>query len=85
MLDRVFEEIEFQCSRNANPDVIELMVFHSDWLKIEIFANEHPPPHFRVKFKDRTASFRIKDCVALNGDPVVLRNDREIKKWWRDQ
>ena len=83
-LDRAFERVESQRSRNANPDVIELLLFHSGRLKIEIFANEHPPPHFRVKFKDKTANFRIKDCVALNGDVVVTRNVREIRKWWYD-
>jgi hypothetical protein len=83
-LDTTFEMIESQRSRRANPDVIELLLFHSGRLKVEIFANEHPPPHFRVRFKNKTANFRIKDCAALNGDVVVLRNMREIEKWWRE-
>ena len=83
-LERTFELIEEKRSRMANPDVIGFMLFHSGRLKIEIFADEHPPPHFRVKFKNKTANFRIKDCISLNGDAVVKRNIREIKKWWRD-
>lgn len=82
MLDATFERIEAQRTRQANPDIIDLMVFNSGRLKVEIFANEHPPPHFRVKFKNETANFRIKDCVALNGNPTVIRNIREIRKWW---
>ena len=83
-LDRTFELIEEQRLRMANPDVIGFMLFHSGRLKIEIFADEHPPPHFRVKFKNKTANFSIKDCAPLNGDTVVKRNIKEIKKWWRD-
>lgn len=37
-------------------------------LKIEIYANEHAPPHFHVKSPDVDASFRISDGSLLNGD-----------------
>ena len=36
-------------------------------LKIEIFAREHPPPHFRVSYQGDTASYRISDCTKING------------------
>lgn len=31
-------------------------------LKIEIYSNEHPPPHFHVKSPNIDASFTIEDC-----------------------
>ncbi len=60
---------------------LEHMVARFNGLKIEIFANEHPPPHFRVKTSDGTANFRIDNCEPLNGDKSVLRKHREIQKW----
>jgi hypothetical protein len=43
-------------------------------LKIEIFSNEHPPPHFRVSYSSETNNFRIDDCSPLNGNA--------LKKWF---
>ncbi|MGH8194068.1 MAG: DUF4160 domain-containing protein [Woeseiaceae bacterium] len=36
-------------------------------LKVEIFSDEHPPPHFRVKYSGETANYTIKDCTKING------------------
>lgn len=52
-------------------------------LKIEVFANEHPPPHFRVRFQGSTANFTIRDCSRLNGSGEVLRYEKNILHWWR--
>jgi hypothetical protein len=30
-------------------------------VKIQIFSDEHPPPHFRVEVGGETANFTIKD------------------------
>lgn len=49
--------------------------------KVEIFADEHPPPHFRVKYQHMTANFSITTCERLNGS-LPLR-DRDIRKWWQ--
>jgi hypothetical protein len=64
-----------------NPDRIELLVARtiSPSLKIEIFANEHPPPHFRVKYAGETANYRIRDCEQLNGG--LRRHYRVIRDW----
>ena len=53
-------------------------------LKIELFSNEHPPPHFRVKFQSSTANFSIADCSRLNGSGEVLKYEKNIILWWRD-
>ncbi|WP_164744757.1 DUF4160 domain-containing protein [Nioella ostreopsis] len=52
-------------------------------LKIEIFSNEHPPPHFRVKFQGSTANYRISDCQRINGSGEVVRFENNILKWWK--
>ena len=36
-------------------------------LKIEIYSNEHPPPHFHVKSPEVNATFAIEDCRQLTG------------------
>lgn len=51
-------------------------------IKVEIFSNEHPPPHFRVKLQDSTANFRISDGELLNGSGEILRHKATIYKWW---
>ena len=48
---------------------------------IEIFSNEHPPPHFRVKYNGRTADFRIADCEQISGETIRFLSN--LKRWWR--
>jgi hypothetical protein len=38
-------------------------------MKIEIYSNDHNPPHFHVKSNDLSinATFRLDDCSLLNG------------------
>ena len=55
-----------------------------DGFKVEIFSNEHPPPHFRVKYQGMTANFRISDCLAINGDKKLLRYRKNVEVWWND-
>jgi hypothetical protein len=49
-------------------------------LKIEIYANEHAPPHFHVKSNDIDAVFSISDCRLLKGT-VSSKDERLIKYW----
>ncbi len=52
-------------------------------MKIEIFSDEHPPPHFRVKFGGETNCFHIS-----NGEPMypnaLKPYYRNIKKWHKE-
>ena len=52
-------------------------------LKVDIFSNEHPPPHFRVSFQGETNNFTISDCTPLNGS-ALSRFFRNIKKWHKE-
>jgi hypothetical protein len=53
-------------------------------LKVLIFADEHPPPHFCVEFQGQSASFAIEDCQRLPGNKGLERFERNIKKWWQE-
>jgi len=60
----------------------EIKVAQLDGIKIEIFANEHPPPHFRVKYAGEAANYTISDCTQLDGD--LKKWYRNIKRWHQD-
>lgn len=60
----------------------EETVARIEGLKVEIFANEHPPPHFRVKYQGSTANFTIEDCTRMNGSGQILRFEKNVKHWW---
>lgn len=60
----------------------KVLVSHIDGLKVEIFSNDHPPPHFRVKFQGSTANFRISDGACINGSGEVMRYHGNINRWW---
>lgn len=49
-------------------------------LKIEIYPNEHTPPHFHVKSPNISATFRIDDCSIINGE--IGANDYEKIIYW---
>ena len=62
--------------------LIEKQVALINGLKIEIFANEHPPPHFRIKYQGETANYRICDGKKINGG--LDKWSRNIKKWHKN-
>lgn len=51
-------------------------------LKIEIYFNEHPPPHFHVKSANIDASFRIENCNLLNGN-ISRKDQLAVRYWWK--
>src|SRR5688500_9464079 len=65
----------------------ELMLLHLQsrvayvrGLKIKIYPNEQPPPHFHVRSANVNASFAIEDCSVVDGD--VSRRDYDFIKFW---
>lgn len=67
-------------------ELVKIQKVHVDQIKgvkIEVFSNEHPPPHFRVKYQDSTANYRIVDCVRMNGSGEVVKFENNILKWWK--
>jgi hypothetical protein len=49
-------------------------------LKIEIYPDEHTPPHFHVRSATVDASFRIEDCSCLAGQ--ISRSDFDKIRYW---
>ena len=75
-------------NRNSgNTSGMDILVATFKDLKVEIFAREHPPPHFRVRTDRGTVNFRIDSCEPIkpnkNQAQAVLRRLREIRKWHR--
>lgn len=68
-------------SRDPDSISFDLIVGSFNSVKVEIFANEHPPPHFRVKVNEYAGNFSIDTCEFLNGDASIRRRHREIRKW----
>jgi len=51
-------------------------------MKVEIYSNEHSPPHFHVLSSEIDASFRIDNCTLLAGR--VRNSDyKKILYWYK--
>lgn len=59
--------------------LVEVTIAKINGLKVEVFSNEHPPPHFRVIYAGETANFKIDDCEKLNGD--LAEWEKNIQHW----
>jgi len=72
---------------NENGDMrmlTEVFVGKVKGAKIEIFSNEHPPPHFRVFYQGSSANYTISNCDRINGDGQLQTFEKNIKKWWKN-
>ncbi len=49
-------------------------------MKVEVYSDEHAPPHFHVKSPTIDASFAINDCKVLRGE-VSGASLRTIRYW----
>lgn len=59
---------------------IKQLVAKVHGLKIEIYPDEHPPPHFHVKSPNIDASFNIENCNLLQGK-IEGRDKKKIEYW----
>ena len=66
-------------ARECDEHYVEFLVDRFAGLRVEVFAREHPPPHFRVICREESANYRIADCTQLNGG--LRREYRIIRKW----
>lgn len=53
-------------------------------MSVQIQANEHPPPHFHVRYEGENASFSIADGVRLKGIKGLEKFDKNILHWWKE-
>ena len=66
-------------AQSHNRGMLEALVDRIGALRVQIHANEHPPPHFEVVCGRESANYEIKDCTQLNGG--LRREYRAIKAW----
>ncbi|UKK94645.1 DUF4160 domain-containing protein [Brucella pseudogrignonensis] len=66
--------------RNLN----EEQVARINKMSVKIWPDEHPPPHFHVKFAGEDASFGIADCKRLPNVKGLEKFEHNIKAWWKD-
>jgi hypothetical protein len=59
----------------------EVKVGEIGGLLVFVFADEHPPPHFCVKYGYESANFRISDGAKMQGK--LDRFERNIRKWYK--
>lgn len=63
---------------------IEFIVDIYHGLRIMMFFDEHPPPHFAVKYNGETASFSIQSCARLRGNKGLERYELKTREWWKE-
>ena len=59
---------------------IKQLVARVDGIKIEVFAREHPPPHFHIEGGGIDATFSIRDCSLIDGR--INGRERALVEWW---
>jgi hypothetical protein len=64
--------------------LMEFLVAGVQGFKVEIFAKEHPPPHFRVAVGSSTANYTIEECSRISGNGEVLRYGNIVRDWWQE-
>lgn len=55
-----------------------------DNLKIEIYSNEHPPPHFHVVAPSVNAVFSLDNCTLIDGK-ISSKNKKKIEYWFHHE
>ncbi len=55
-------------------------------MKIEIYSNDHNPPHFHVKSKDNSinATFRLDNCAYIKGS-IGTKDRKRIEAFFEDK
>jgi hypothetical protein len=62
-------------------EVRKVLVDRESGFKFEIYADEHPPPHFHVLFGGESNSFSIVDATPLYPDGELRKYFKNIRKW----
>ena len=69
-----------QAQRHGGPpDTLVFTVDQFTGLRVEVYAREHPPPHFRVSCQRGSANYRISNCTQLSGN--LRREYSTIRAW----
>jgi hypothetical protein len=71
LLERFLSSDDYVVEENGKQYVVETWarVDTIDGYKIEIYSDEHSPPHFHiVKDSNKLAAYTIDDCIKLSGN-----------------
>lgn len=49
-------------------------------LTIELYANDHNPPHFHIRYNEINASFHLHTCEYIIGK-ITPRDTLKVKEW----
>jgi hypothetical protein len=74
-----YADVKYQRS-GLPPDALIYTLDRIGPLQIQVFSNEHPPPHFRVICNAGRNDFKISDCTPLHGNELS-RFFRQIREW----
>ena len=58
---------------------IKQLVARVNGLRVEIFAREHPPPHFHISGGGIDATFSLLDCSHLEGQ--ISGREKRLVEW----
>lgn len=57
------------------------LVSHFGAFSVHIYADEHPPPHFHIKYNGDSNSFEIESGDPLHPNNGLSRYFKNVKKW----
>jgi hypothetical protein len=55
--------------------------FQDGRMKVEIYSNEHAPPHFHVTYGGKSGSFSLRDCALVKGGENMRKERKSIEVW----
>jgi hypothetical protein len=61
----------------------EAEVDRAGGLKISVYSNEHPPPHFCVSYQGQSANYEITTGKRLEGQKGLETFNHNIRRWWK--
>lgn len=69
-------------SGGGHSGMMEYLLPHVREAKLEVFSDEHPPPHFRVSYAGQTANYNLLTGQRLAKNKPTSIKDRKVMKWW---
>ena len=63
-------------------DTLTFVMARMNGVKIVVFPNDHPPPHFHVVKNDESAAFSIETGERLEGSKGLKGKDKQIRRFW---
>ncbi|BCA79061.1 DUF4160 domain-containing protein [Desulfuromonas sp. AOP6] len=82
-LKNYFNLFEQLTAPPRDPHMLEKLVVCVRGVKIEIYSDEHAPPHFHVVHNSEKSSFDIENGNHIEGD--LKRKDQKVVQAWHSK